>query len=1591
MQKKQIPIIPVKGMQKDLAVSQSSNDSAYEIRNMRIVTTGDNTSLCLTNEKSNSKALDIKGTVVGVQVINDYAIVFTVGPNQTDCIYKVVIDKEENTLKEKLIFEDNLNLSVNNPLETIGIYENEDIQKVYWVDGINQPRVINVSDKGIAKIQSNNTTQFDFLPTIKNPINVEIEKIQHTNGMFPAGVVQYAISYFNMYGQQSGLIYQSPLYYTSTIDRGLSPTDKSSDAFELNITKADNTFEYVRVYRIIKTSIDAAPNTEIVGDFKIIEGQKINIIDTGTTGNSVDDTELLYLGGESIVASTMTHKDNTLFLGNIELKRHTFNKEDKEKLVADIQTEFDGISYSRYKDEPEDLNTQYWYHNNLSGNSHHITHFQYGETYRIGIQFLHNTGSWSEVVYLGDKEVYKRVTPNKYNDALKEWPIIRAGIKESLLSSILKDYIAARLVCVYPTLNDRTVLCQGLVLPTVYNLEDRLDNSPYVQSSWFARPIYMKNTYDSYTNTSPNGNMKTWRQNCKGFPIEYRMIQDGNLVSLSGSQKYNSEIQASDEFSYVESDSTVVGYVQKDISTEARKSLIENLNIFGIDYSIVTFHSPELDSNYSEEFFNLPLDNIKFRVVGYVPVKTTLSDMTLYQENPFDPDIAKFVWTNIHDDSSTNHISGLSLSSYPFWVDAVALSDNTDAPEDVEGNEWNFDNYFYSAFPVYTWHRSGPLNNQGLMDDESKRKSVLKHKIISNLRVGLSTRFLTDDYNELSISDVELFNSDSIEVKKLNLWGKELNYYGNIDRVLSNASNTKDNFYLDIAYLRDSRNSVDSTFGINVVKNPGNNGTPSEVLEACYRPIKDIDTIFKNRINLNSKVQDPVSIKYKSSSHAIFGFDKDINDRYTLLPFITFDTNYNNTDFNKTENVSIDTYSGSTFVNNAQYPSIQLDHSYGTGSIYLDIVLPTNTKLISTTFRVHYAPEKSSYNQDFYVNGNRLRQVSEATLSSVCTYTIPEVDQNNVVTLHIGEGNNSPWITRISYISLMVKCNSGNKAITFDFSTYSPTILDDRAFLDCYADFTNSDPVTAPPKQYWERPVDSNLLWENQNEYSRGFTQPRIVTEEDFTLKPFYDDLFYFTVGELYRDNVQNRFGGTTESALQSNVWLPCGETVFFDSVDETGDYINIEGTQGDTYYQRYDHLKTYPYTEEDVNSVVDIVSFCVETRINIDGRYDRNRGKQSNLTARPTNFNLFNKVYSQRNNFFQYQYIDSDKLSLSKFPNQITWSKTKIFGEDIDTWTNITLASTLDLDGDKGELRSLNRFNNEIIAFQDKGISRIGYNERVQINASDGVPIEIANSNKVTGKVYISDKYGCRNKWSIAETPSGLYFIDDINKGIFNLSSEGLVDLTYSKNMYSWIEHNASLEDWDLKDFKSTRTLYDIINKDIYFTTNKEALAFNEKLGGFSSFYDYSNVAWMFNLEGNTYQIRGNTIWKLHGGDDYNNFFDEDGNYSVSFIANPEFQSDKIFDTLEFRTNGTEEFDMLWQTDKYPFDSLVTENEYQKAISYTKNIRKKFRIWRWEIGRDTKSKRYFDRIRNPWSKLTMTGSNRNELRLYDMVVTYYE
>jgi hypothetical protein len=325
---------------------------------------------------------------------------------------------------------------------------------------------------------------------------------------------------------------------------------------------------------------------------------------------------------------------------------------------------------------------------------------------------------------------------------------------------------------------------------------------------------------------------------------------------------------------------------------------------------------------------------------------------------------------------------------------------------------------------------------------------------------------------------------------------------------------------------------------------------------------------------------------------------------------------------------------------------------------------------------------------------------------------------------------------------------------------------------------------------------------------------------------------------------------GNSADATNLN-WIRCGNSAPLIS----GSPAIINFLQGDCYFQRFDSLKTYPFTNEDTNSIIELFSTTLETYVNLDFRYDKNRGGGNNTALLYTNFNLYNhRAYEQSGNFFTYHGLDYSNLSDNSFPNTITWSLEKTFGEDVDIWTSIDVSNTQELDGNLGELNKLINYNNDIYSFQDVGFAKLLFNSRVQIPTSDGVPIEITNGMKMQGKRYISTKIGCTNKWSIVETPSGLYFIDDMLRTTFLFNGQ-LQDISTTKGMKSWMNERCTNKVWSPdSNFYNCKAFYDKVGKDVYWVYQDTALVYSEVLGQYMSFMDYGGVPLIENAGNSTF-----------------------------------------------------------------------------------------------------------------------------------------
>lgn len=1433
----------------------------------------------------------IEGEFVGYSVLDPYLVIFT-QLGEDSFIYRLKYTDEG--FEYLLLFQGQLGLKATSPLESLPVYENEDLQKVYWVDGINQPRVINITAPENIR-HSWNYNSFDFIPELGLKEEISVNRNIIASGVFPPGTIQYAFSYYNLYGAESNIFYTTPLYYISYNNRGANPEDTVSNSFDIKLSNVGIEFSYVRIYSIHRTSKDATPTVKRVADIPIADNLPKYFTDSGAQGDTVDPTVLLYLGGEEIIAGTMAHKDGTLFLGNYTLTQKNISEDLKSTIREGSVITFE----RKTKDIAAAVSGVYPFNNGLKYSSEDITTFKSREWYRFGVQFQYKTGKWSEVVWVGDKRCDLTVE----NGITSEVGLIQASVKlPAGVAAILRNeygFRRVRGVVVYPQMQDREVVCQGVLSPTVYSARDRSSNSPFSQSSWYFRPTPFRN-YEEITDSLIS------------TPLEFR-----HNYSLPNNNKWNAEIQG-----LWAGSNPKTAYWTREGTDSDYASLYPNS--FFVDQSILTLHSPDIE--FDTEVQSLDSSKLQMRIVGKLNLTGSNSTATVSTVTPAEGKLGG-------PENLTRSVANLSLNGGTINLTTTRYSDLVH-----NANSGNKESYY--SFPIYTWHRNGSLNNYGTPTGDNQKSAELKHKIFSNIRFSAFTEYLnipwdagkiitkgsngeeigTEDDNRQGITETKIFNSNEVSMVKipapLNSGLPDMSYYGNVDTVLAGFGD-KNN----------SDDSLKTSYPIAVALNPVLfPDTMYYISPVEGQPYIDI---VENKDDGYST--DGIRMTYKSTPHAVFALNYTKSGQQKILPSLY-------------ENLLTGVEGDATF----------WDTSVGPG-------LPSGVIALHD-FRPYgpHTPPLGSYTGYFPNTNQRPARWWNSSTKKLYILSTDKPSKEDWVETALNEGDVYRLVT---------------EPVAEDQSLYGR--------LNAYYEV-----------------VDGVLKERSTSGGAYYFHQDQITADAE------YD---YLWIAELYKDvDVNSRFGGNTEEAIESNLWLPCGRPI---TLDEN---ISVKYTEGDTYFQRYDCLKTYPFTTEDQNGVVDILSFMCETRVNIDGRYDQNRGATDNTMMSPTNFNLLNMAYTQNNNFFSYRTLNSERFSLNKFPTSITWTKTKVLGEDTDTWTNITLASTMDFDGDKGTIEAIRKYNNELYCFQPRGISRIYFNSYAQMltegAGSGSVPVELMNSGKVEGKAYLSTGIGSSNKWSIIITPNGLYFIDDLTNSIYLFNQEGPIDLSDKLSFRTWVDSVSTLEKWNAdptEGFRNVIAFYDATNSDIYFISNSKdtTVCFSELIGQFISFFDYDNIPLMVNLKGKFFSLKNHKLWQ-QGTGEYNSFFGLRKPYSITVTSNLDEPLDKIFNTLEWR--ATVHNDGEDSMDTFDTVQVVTDEGYQDTGKIPINnrtsrpfggmltkdevsLRRKFRMWRIPIPRDKSNRR--DRMRGPWARISLFKDNpgTERMELHDLVVHLFE
>jgi hypothetical protein len=220
---------------------------------------------------------------------------------------------------------------------------------------------------------------------------------------------------------------------------------------------------------------------------------------------------------------------------------------------------------------------------------------------------------------------------------------------------------------------------------------------------------------------------------------------------------------------------------------------------FGVDQSIVTLHSPDIEFDPTTQSTIHNNDNVKFRIVGIAEFDKSAGDIDIQTTTPTIKNTSGFIhqtmgvsnwlpYNNITWKESNLWTGYYYKDSFVTYEKNYDLSTKQDTVwEFVESNKYTTE-WGGLFFKIYTWHRGGSLTNDiNRPSDAGVRTSELKTKIISNLKYSSDTTYFDDDWyygnytGEESIGTPKVFADNDnplIRMDKISTLEQAPNYYG---------------------------------------------------------------------------------------------------------------------------------------------------------------------------------------------------------------------------------------------------------------------------------------------------------------------------------------------------------------------------------------------------------------------------------------------------------------------------------------------------------------------------------------------------------------------------------------------------------------------------------------------------------------------------------------------------------------------------------------------------------------------------------------------------------------------------------------------
>lgn len=616
------------GMMQDITKSKFSNSFYFEGRNIRVVATDSQTSGSITNEKGTALMTSIPKPVVNStlktitynsatlpyttgeisytvpsgnqQIIGtcnskDHAIILTTDNAGYDCVWKVNYVTGNLTL----LYLRNLGFSTSRPIQILNNYENKAIDKIYWVDGLNQMRFLNLEhslvNQDLEELIDVPATVIDMVGRCK--LSQPTIKSISPGGIHTSGMIQYAYSLYRVNSSQTRT---SPLSELIPLDKGAIGGGEVNEVIGaspiVNIKGLDTSYTNVKVYAIKYTTFNTAPSISLIDDREVPANGDIDVFDDGRNISTLSLEEFLFIGSSIIIPKHIGTKFNRMFLANytefnfnvdIDCRAFSFNSARSATVYDDLK-----MSGTAVTGTPLTITTDAGYDNgtlfkhdaiNLNYDTYRFQkdgvtkggegkyikyeltqttvynedskYFKDDEIYRIGIEFFNAHGQYSQPNWIADFKAGSGNLEGRYNTLKVELkPTLFSWLASTAFPASYDKPVGYKIVLAERTTNDRTIVTSGILSTMMINDKSGTENTTdtYIRSLSETLPklpnilIRNNNSTSQYGNTQPlerNKNIARMNRLRKNPNNELQMAYCGDRDTAGRGFQFNSMVQ----------------------------------------------------------------------------------------------------------------------------------------------------------------------------------------------------------------------------------------------------------------------------------------------------------------------------------------------------------------------------------------------------------------------------------------------------------------------------------------------------------------------------------------------------------------------------------------------------------------------------------------------------------------------------------------------------------------------------------------------------------------------------------------------------------------------------------------------------------------------------------------------------------------------------------------------------------------------------------------------------------------------------------------------------------------------------------------